>query len=184
MTAPQPLGEPVNGHSNVASRAYLALGSNLGDRVAHLVAAREAIGLLPSCVLRQSSSLYETEAWGVSEPQPDYLNAVVVVETTLAPLDLWKHTSAIEKAQGRLPGATRNAARTLDIDVLLFGDIALNTSYLVIPHPRMHLRKFVLRPLLEIEPMIKIPGRGSANDLLQQLDGDDARKLSHNSAWN
>ena len=164
--------------------AFLALGSNLGDRKAHLIAARDAISALPETHLLQSSSLYETPAWGASKPQPDYLNAVISVTTALTPTQLWQHTSVIEQAQGRARCGEKNAARTLDIDMLLFGDTVMNTTILVLPHPRMHLRKFVLQPLLEVAPAINIPGRGSAADLLAKIAGDDARKVSHNSSWN
>ena len=168
---------------HVAYLAYLALGSNLGDRKAHLMAARDAIRALPETLIRQCSSLYETPAWAANEPQPDYLNAVIAVATTLTPLQLWQHTSAIERAQGRSRSHEQNAARTLDIDLLLFDNIVMNTTHLVLPHPRMHLRKFVLQPLLEIAPDIKMPDLGSASDLLAKIAGDDARKVSHNSLW-
>lgn len=164
--------------------AYLALGSNLGDRVDHVVKARDAIGVIPGCSLQRCSSLFETAAWGSNTPQPDYLNAVIAVETTLTPLQLWQHTSAIEQAQGRVRNAEKNAARTLDIDLLLYDDIITDTSRLTLPHPRMHLRKFVLQPLLEIAPHIVIPERGAAANCLLKIADDDARKLSHNSAWN
>ena len=162
---------------------YLALGSNLGDRVGHLAKARDAIHSIPGCSLRQCSSLFETAAWGSDTPEPDYLNAVIAVETTLTPLQLWQHTSAIEQTQGRVRNAEKNAARTLDIDLLLYDDIIMSTSHLILPHPRMHLRKFVLQPLLEIAPHIVIPERGAAADWLLKIADDDARKLSHNSAW-
>lgn len=164
--------------------AYLALGSNLGDRIANLVAAREAIGASIGCTLKQSSSLYESAAWGSSERQPDYLNAVIAIDTTLAPTALWRCTSDIEFAHGRVRSSVPNAARTLDIDLLLFAELIIDTDELVLPHPRMHLRKFVLCPLLEIAPDVSIPGRGAARALTSQLVDSDPRKLSHNPAWN
>jgi 2-amino-4-hydroxy-6-hydroxymethyldihydropteridine diphosphokinase len=164
--------------------AFVALGSNLGDRKAHLMAAREAISALHDTSVVQSSSLYETPAWGASAPQPDYVNAVIAVATSLTPLELWHRTAAIEQAQGRPRTREQNAARTLDIDLLLVAGIVMNTANLVLPHPRMHLRKFVLQPLLEIAPHIKIPGLGSAADLLPKIEGNDARKVSQNSLWN
>lgn len=164
--------------------AYLALGSNLGDRVDHLLKARDAIGNIAGCVLGKSSSLFETAAWGSDTPQPDYLNAVIALETLLTPLQIWEHTAAIELVQGRVRSAEKNAARTLDIDVLLYDGIIMNTKRLILPHPRMHLRKFVLQPLLEIAPDIKIPALGSAAALLAKIAGGDARKVGHNSAWN
>ncbi len=163
--------------------AYLALGSNLGDRQARLTAAREAISALPGTLIQQRSSIYETPAWGANESQPNYLNAVIWVTTGLSPLELWRYTSAIEQAQGRPRDRPINSARTLDIDLLLFDDLVLNTTDLVLPHPRMHLRKFVLQPLLEIAPDTEIPGLGPAADFLAKIDDDDALKVSHNSSW-
>ena len=164
--------------------AYLALGSNLGDRVGHMVEARDAICLLPGCSIRQCSSLFETAAWGSDTPQPDYLNAVIAVVTTLPPLQLWQCTALLEQAQGRVRNTEKNAARTLDIDILLYDDIIMSTNDLILPHPRMHLRKFVLQPLLEIAPDIVIPELGLAMQWLINLADADARKLSHNSMWN
>ncbi len=161
----------------------MALGSNLGDRQAHLTKAREAINALPDTSVQQRSSIYETPAWGTNEPQPNYLNAVIRVATGLSPLVLWHHTSAIEQAQGRSRDRQKNSARTLDIDLLLYDDIVLSTTDLVLPHPRMHLRKFVLQPLLEIAPDIQIHGLGPAADFLAKIADDDALKVSHNSLW-
>lgn len=165
---------------SVASVAYVALGSNLGDRIGHLRTARAAIDAAPSCVVALSSSLYQTEAWGSAVPQPDYLNAVIKVKTSLKPQQLWTLIAGIELARGRARSGTANAARTLDIDVLLFDDMVMNTSALVLPHPRMHLRKFVLLPLLEIAPDITIPGWGAASKLLPHTIDSEPRKLSHN----
>lgn len=167
-----------------ASLAYLALGSNLGDRIGHLLAARAAIDSTPSCVVKMSSSLYETGAWGSAEPQPDYLNAVIAVETLLTPHQLWTVVAGIEHARGRVRGTAPNAARTLDIDVLLVDDMAMSGCDLVLPHPRMHLRKFVLLPLLDIAPDATIPGRGLASKLLPHTIDSEPRKLSHNCLWN
>lgn len=169
--------------SGRASLAYLALGSNLGDRVGHLVAARNAIAAIPGCALQGSSSLYETAAWGSDSPQPDYLNAVMRITTTLTVRALWQQTAAIEQLHGRARTDNRNAARTLDIDLLLFDDMILQTADLIVPHPRMHLRKFVLLPLLEIAPDIEIPGMGAAAALLSLLTEQVAYKRSDNSAW-
>lgn len=163
--------------------AYLALGSNLGDRVDHLVKARDAIRILTGCSIRQCSSLFETAAWGSDALQPDYLNAVIAIETTLTPSQLLQSTLQIEQAQGRVRNAEKNAARTVDIDLLLYDEIIMNTCDLVLPHPRMHLRKFVLQPLLEIAPNTVIPERGEAIQYLTHIADADARKLSHNSAW-
>lgn len=166
------------------ARTYLALGSNLGDRVATLVAARDAVANIAGCSLKCSSSLYESPAWGTTDAQPDYLNAVIAVDTMLAPAELWRSLSAIEAQLGRARSSYQNAARTLDIDLLLWGAAVMSTQELTLPHPRMHLRKFVLLPLLEIAPTIHITGIGFANDVMAKLNDLNPRKLGHHSIWN
>jgi 2-amino-4-hydroxy-6-hydroxymethyldihydropteridine diphosphokinase len=96
---------------------------------------------------------------------------------------LWEYVQGIELTHGRVRSSEQNAARTLDIDLLLFGDAVMNTATLVLPHPRMHLRKFVLIPLLEIAPAISIPGLGRASDLLTHLFESDPRKVHSIPAW-
>jgi len=163
--------------------AYLALGSNLGDPETHLSNALRAIGLIPGTTVVQKSSLYRSPAWGTSSAQPDYLNAVVAVMTILTPNELWKATCRIEQAQGRTRDGERNAARTLDIDLLLYGDLTLHDEKLTLPHPRMHERTFVLQPLLEIIPHIAVPGRGDAAMLLERLENQVATRWKDASAW-
>lgn len=166
--------------------AYLALGSNLGDSIRQLVEARSAIDALPGVDIIHASSLYESPAWGSDEPQPDYINAVLAVRATLSARDLWSATAEIEIAQGRMRGvpAARNAARTLDIDLLLFADLQLRTPALTLPHPRMFERDFVLLPLVEIAPQVIIPGHGTATQCLERLAYINARKLSPHLSWN
>ena len=163
--------------------AYLALGSNLGDPVGQLVNARAEINAIPDVAIVRASSLYQSPAWGSSEPQPDYINAVIAVQTTLSAYELWLATSRIEAAHGRVRSGARNAARTLDVDLLLYGDAAINTDNLIVPHPRMHERDFVLMPLVEVAPDAVIAGHGSASNCLRQIAPTHIRKLSHNSAW-
>ncbi len=100
------------------------------------------------------------------------------------PHQLWALVASIELTQGRVRGGASNAARTLDIDVLLVDDIVINTRDIVLPHPRMHLRKFVLLPLLEITPDISIPGWGAASKLLRHTVDSEPRKIAHNKLWN
>ena len=164
--------------------AYLALGSNLGDPVEQLAKARVAINTIPGLAIIRASSLYQSPAWGSDEPQPDYVNAVIAVQTTLSAHDLWLATSSIEATHGRVRNGARNAARTLDIDLLLHGDAVIHTTDLTLPHPRMHERDFVLMPLIEVAPDVVIPHRGNARDCLQRIQQTDIRKLSHNSSWN
>lgn len=163
--------------------AYLALGSNLGDPVAQLSRALQAIAAFPHTALHRASSLYQSPAWQPVSPQPDYLNAVVQVATALTPHELWQHTSALELMQGRQRGE-RNAARTLDIDVLLYDDVVLVTNDLILPHPRMHERAFVLMPLVEIAPHTEITGRGPAASLLSRISTDQMTKIGNNAVWN
>ncbi len=164
--------------------AYLALGSNLSDPVEQLVKARAAIKVMPGVAIVRASSLYQSPAWGGDEPQPDYVNAVLVVQTSLSAHGLWLATSRIEAAHGRVRNGARNAARTLDIDLLLYGNAAIHTADLTVPHPRMHERDFVLMPLVEVAPDAVIAGHGSASSCLQQIAPTPIRKLSQNSAWN
>ena len=164
--------------------AYLALGSNLGDPVEQLVKARAAINAIPGVVMVRASSLYQSPVWGSDQPQPDYLNAVIAIQTTLSAHDLWHQSSRIEVTHGRVRDGTRNSARTLDIDLLLYGDAVMQTPDLTLPHPRMHERDFVLMPLVEIAPDAVIGGYGNAYDCLLQIGPTPIQKLSHNSAWN
>ena len=163
--------------------AYLALGSNLGKPVAQLVAARTALNAIPHVEITAASSLYQSPAWGSNEPQPDYVNAVVAVKTSMSAHDLWLATSSIETAHGRVRDGARNEARTLDIDLLLYSDAAIQSADLVLPHPRMHERDFVLMPLVEIAPDVVIPGHGTARDCLQRIEPTGIQKLRHHARW-
>lgn len=136
---------------------YVALGSNLGDRSAHLRLAIErmvAAGVAP----RALSSVWETEAVDCDEPLP-FLNMALAVETELEPLALLDALQAIERRAGRAAGTTR-APRTLDIDVLLLDDLVLDHPRLTLPHPRMWRRSFVLAPLAEVAPELRNPASG------------------------
>ncbi len=130
-------------------RAFLALGSNLGDRWATL---RAAVAGTPDVVA--VSPVYETEPLGGPPDQPSYLNAVVELDTQLSPRELLELAHRLETAAGRErhPGAERNAPRTLDVDVLLVGDLVVDEPDLVVPHPRMGERRFVLQPLSDLAP--------------------------------
>ena len=139
----------------VVTRAYVALGSNLGDRLATLEAALRALDGLPGVRVVASSSVYETEPWGGVE-QPPYANAVATLEVGGDALSLLRACKVIEQELGREPGV-RFGPRALDLDILLFGDEVLDTPELTIPHPRMLEREFVVTPLLEIEPRVTLP---------------------------
>lgn len=127
---------------------YLGLGSNLGDRLENL---RRAIAEMPPKVMPlELSPVYETEPWDYLE-QPAFLNQVIEVETSLSPLELLVYLKRIEKKLGRR-ATFRNGPREIDLDILLYGDTILEKDGLVIPHPRMHERAFVLRPLADLAP--------------------------------
>jgi len=146
-------------------RAYIALGSNLEDPASQVNAGFAALSRLPATRLIVQSALYRTAPVGYAG-QPDFINAVAAVETALSPRALLDALLAVERSHGRLR-AFPNAPRTLDLDVLLYGDLQLHEHGLTIPHPRMHERAFVLAPLAEIAPQCVIPGRGTAAELLR-----------------
>ncbi|NJN44873.1 MAG: 2-amino-4-hydroxy-6-hydroxymethyldihydropteridine diphosphokinase [Anaerolineae bacterium] len=130
------------------SKTYLALGTNLGDRLANL---KGAIAALPPTVrVIRESSVYETEPWGF-ENQPNFLNQVIEAETTLPPTDLLHHLKSLENQLGRKP-SFQFGPRLIDLDILFYDDLVLDTLALSIPHPRLHERAFVLIPLADIAP--------------------------------
>jgi 2-amino-4-hydroxy-6-hydroxymethyldihydropteridine diphosphokinase len=132
---------------------YLALGSNLGDRLANLKQAIAA--LTPQINVKAKSQVYETPPWGV-EDQPKFLNQVVKAKTYLEPEQLLKHLKRLELALGRKESIP-NGPRLIDMDILFYDDLVLNTPALVIPHPRLHERGFVLLPLMDIAPDLVHP---------------------------
>jgi 2-amino-4-hydroxy-6-hydroxymethyldihydropteridine diphosphokinase len=142
------------------SLAYIALGANLADPVAQIRAAFVALGTLPESRLLRTSSLYRTAPVGI-HGQPDFINAVAAVDTTLTPQALLDALFAIEAQFGRRRDF-HLAPRTLDLDLLLVDDQVVDSPKLHLPHPRLHLRAFVLAPLVEIAPDCRIPGRGQA----------------------
>ena len=149
--------------SRAAIAAYVGVGSNLGASEALVEAAIEAVGQLPQTLAQGRSSLYRSAP--IDATGPDFVNAVVAIETTLAAPALLAQLHEIEARHGR-ERSTRNAPRTLDLDLLLYGDRVIDEPGLVVPHPRLHERAFALLPLLEIAPDIDVPGRGRAADLL------------------
>jgi len=148
-------------------RAWVGLGGNTGEPVATLRSAITAIAALPHTKLLRQSSLYRTPAWG-PVPQPDYINAVCLVETQLDASELLAGLLDIERAFGR-QRLERWGPRSLDLDVLLYGDRVIDVPGLRVPHPHLHERAFMLVPLLEVDPQASIPGVGSARDALAAL---------------
>jgi 2-amino-4-hydroxy-6-hydroxymethyldihydropteridine diphosphokinase len=155
--------------------AYVALGSNLRDPAAQVRAGFEALAMLPDSRVAAVSSLYLTAPVGHLD-QPDFVNAVALIETALAPRALLEELLAIERQFGRVRGVP-NGPRTLDLDILLYGDESHEDEALTIPHPRMHERAFVLAPLAEIAPDVMIPGRGSASALAASVEAGGITKL-------
>lgn len=147
---------------------YLGLGSNVGDREEHL---RAAVRLLDEhgVEVEAVSSLYETEPVGEVLDQPDFLNAVVRIRTVLEPEALLDLCKAIEAERGRMFGGPRHGPRPLDLDLLLLGEVELSGERLTLPHPQVSSRRFVLEPLLELEPELRLPDGTRLADALDQL---------------
>ena len=162
--------------------AYVGLGSNLAHPRRQLARAVSRLGRLPHTRLVTLSPSYVTAPLGTAEPQADYINAVAKLSTALRPRALLACLLAIERRQGRRrgPGEARYAARPLDLDLLLYGRLRLRLPALILPHPRMHERAFVLRPLLDVAPAATIPRRGLARHLLPGVRGQRiARTRTH-----
>lgn len=159
--------------------AAVALGSNLADPVAQVRRAFTALAALPDTRLVARSRLYRTPA--VGPPQPDYVNAVGLLETRLGAAALFDALLAIEAAQGRTRGE-RWGPRTLDLDLLVYGDAVIDTPRLTIPHPQLALRPFVLVPLAEVAVDIEVPGLGRVGDLCAACPGDGIIPLEDDDA--
>lgn len=157
-------------------RCFVGLGSNQSDPVSQLRDALSAIGRLPGTRISGCSSLYRSAPMGPQD-QPAYLNAVVMLETTLAPLALLDGLQAIEQGQGRVRNGERWGPRTLDLDILLFGDQAIDDERLRVPHYHMHKRAFVLYPLAELAAELLLPDGTSLQDLLSDCPYEDIERL-------
>ena len=160
----------------MTTRAYIALGSNLGDPQATVLAALAALAELPASTLAAASSLYRSAPVGLKN-QPDFVNAVAAVDSRLDAVALLDALFSIEARFGRRRDY-HHAPRTLDLDLLLYGGEIRADAKLVLPHPRMHERAFVLLPLLEIAPAIVLPGRGRATDWLDACREQKLSKLA------
>lgn len=150
-------------------RAYVALGSNLGESKLHLLDAIEALAGLPHTEVVARSRIYRTQPWGKLD-QPDFFNAVVALETALEPHDLLGALLDIERAAGRQRNGERWGPRTLDLDLLHMSGKVVNSERLVLPHPHIADRAFVLLPLHDVAPDLDIPGQGKVADLLRNVD--------------
>ncbi|MGF1705730.1 2-amino-4-hydroxy-6-hydroxymethyldihydropteridine diphosphokinase [Enterovibrio baiacu] len=150
-------------------RVYIAIGSNLGNPVEKASLAITALKQLPNTQFVCCSSLYSSKPMGPSD-QPDYVNAVAIVDTLLEPLDLLDQTQRIELEFGRERKDERWGPRTLDLDILLFGDLQINSERLTVPHYGMKVREFVLYPLAEIAPDLHLPDGSAVTDLVAVVD--------------
>lgn len=157
--------------------AYIGIGSNVGEPQAQVARALRELEGLPDTRLIRYSSLYETEPVGLRD-QPGFINAVALVDTALSPRALLDELLDIEQRHGRVR-AVRNGPRTLDLDILLYGNVRVHEEGLTIPHPRMHERGFVLEPLLEVDADCEIPGLGRAAQFRKQALGQGVRKIGH-----
>jgi 2-amino-4-hydroxy-6-hydroxymethyldihydropteridine diphosphokinase len=156
--------------------AYVGLGSNLGDSVGAIRAALAALDAIPGCRVVARSHLYATSPWGRTD-QPDFVNAVVALDTTLSARALLDELLSIERRAGRIRGDDRWGPRALDLDLLLYGQHSIAESGLQVPHPRLPERAFVLVPLAEIAPALAVPSAGVVADLLGRVDASGCRVL-------
>jgi 2-amino-4-hydroxy-6-hydroxymethyldihydropteridine diphosphokinase len=150
------------------ARAYVGLGANLGDREATIRRAVELLGEQDGIEVLAVSTLRETDPVGV-EDQPRFLNGAAAIETTLGPGELLGVLLGVERVLGRVRDGVRFGPRTIDLDLLLYGDETLDDPGLTVPHPRLHERRFALEPLAELAPGLVIPGHGRVLDLLARL---------------
>ena len=162
--------DTLTGEMRPIRRAVLALGSNLGERMASLQGAVNALADTPDVWITAVSPVYETDPVDSPPEAKTYLNAVVLIDTTLAASRLMDRALAIEDAFDRERGEVRNAPRTLDVDLIVVGDRRSDEPFLRLPHPRAAERAFVLRPWFDVEPEAEFPDRGPVADLLERTD--------------
>jgi 2-amino-4-hydroxy-6-hydroxymethyldihydropteridine diphosphokinase len=164
----------VTSETNALVRAWIGIGANLGDAEGNVRVALARLAKLPSTRLEKASSLFRSAP--VDADGADYVNAVVRLATRLSAQELLTLLHGLEKEFGR-ERTHRNAPRTLDLDILLYGDSKINTDELVVPHPRMTQRAFVLLPLLQIDPFISLPGLGPAHTFVSSVAGQVIQRL-------
>lgn len=161
------------GHPAADRFGYLGLGSNIGDTRVHLAAAVAALPAQGVAVLA-SSSLYETEPVGLVLDQPNFLNACLRIRTARGPEDLLDACKAVEREVGRAASGPRHGPRVIDVDLLLLGDLEHRSDRLTLPHPEVSSRRFVLVPLLELDPELILPTGVRLADALRELGGGQA----------
>nr|WP_154135286.1 2-amino-4-hydroxy-6-hydroxymethyldihydropteridine diphosphokinase [Herbaspirillum sp. CAH-3] len=164
----------MNSVASSSTQAWIGIGGNLGDARATVEEAIAHLARLPQSQLLGTSSLYRTAP--IDSSGDDYVNAVALVSTSLTALELLHALQAIELQHGR-ERPYRNAPRTLDLDVLMYGEAVLEDEELIVPHPRMAQRAFVLVPMLEIDAQVQIPGLGAARDYLDAISDQPISRL-------
>ncbi len=167
--------DTITGEMHPIRRAVIAIGSNLGERRVNLQGAVDSLSDTPEVWVTAVSQVYETDPVDSPEDAKHYLNAVVLLDTTLAARTLLERALAIESAYGRERGGERNAPRTLDVDLIVVGDRRADEDDLVLPHPRASERAFVLVPWLDLEPDAEIPGSGPVAELVEKTGRDGVR---------
>lgn len=153
------------------TRAFVGLGANLGDREATIRAALGRLAATAGVELVAVSEFRQTDPWG-PVPQPRYVNAAAELETTLTPRELLQTLLSIEQELGRVRGSERYGPRTIDLDLLVYGDVVVVDDELEVPHPRLADRAFVLDPLSDLDPELVIPGRGTVAELRAALEAE------------
>jgi 2-amino-4-hydroxy-6-hydroxymethyldihydropteridine diphosphokinase len=152
------------------AQAYVAVGANLGDRARTIRAALERLDAVPGISVQAVSSLAETDPVGPVRDQPKFLNGAARLETDLRPRELLAALLEVEAELGRVRDGQTGGPRPIDLDLLLYEDQVLDEPGLTLPHPRLHERRFVLEPLAELRPGLKVPGKGTVEALLAKLD--------------
>lgn len=158
-------------------RVYIGLGSNLDGPRERLIFAVESLRGIPDTSVTSVSSFYRSKPVGPQD-QPDFVNAVAALDTSLGAHELLGELQAIENSQDRDRDGQRWGPRTLDLDILLYGDQHIVSDDLKVPHPEMHKRGFVLLPLSEVAPQLTIPGKGPVAELLSRVDTTDLQKIT------
>ena len=159
-------------------QAYIGIGSNLSDPLSQVHAGFAALAMLPESVIERVSSAYRSAPIG-DPGQPDFINAVCRIATALSADNLMRNLLAIERERGRVRQGPKGGPRILDLDLLLYGQVESQSPDVILPHPRLHERAFVLYPLAEIEPDLVVPGYGAVKNLLATCTGQKIEKLEH-----
>ena len=168
--------DTLTGEMHPIRRSVLALGSNLGERLNNLQGAVNSLADTPEVWLTAVSPIYETAPVDAPEGSKDFLNAVVLIDTTLSARTLLDRALAIEDAFGRERTGERGSPRTLDVDLIVVGDRRSNDESLVLPHPKAHERSFVLAPWHDVEPDAEFPDHGPIAELLEKTGTEGVRK--------